>query len=178
MPSIRFSNETKEAYCPLSLLRMIEIKRRRIAFSNLRHGNFNLRVRFGTLENETREKRICRFCEVGCKEAEHHNILKCSHLKFLKPLFEHLELESDIHITWPTTFNFNFFLNKRQSKSFAKFAFQVWARIENILSMTKCRKHVFWCFCFNLFLGTGNKFNCAHVPPAMHRKEFSPRKIQ
>jgi hypothetical protein len=84
MSSLKFLNSLSKETDTLKLLDSISIKNHRTALSRLRCGNFNIRLRTGTWNNEPRDLRTCRFCDSNEIEDETHILLRCEHFSKLR----------------------------------------------------------------------------------------------
>ena len=93
----------------------------KIALARFRTSSHNLSIETGRYDNNPRQERICRSCNMNQIEDEYHFLLVCPHFrelrtKYLKPYFRH----------WPTLNKFEALLSttfKKVTSNLSKYIY-------------------------------------------------------
>jgi hypothetical protein len=137
MPSLKFLNSRSKSKDTLKLLDLIHLqnKKHRIAIARLRCGNFNIRLRTGTWDNEPRELRLCRFCDCNEIEDEDHILLRCQHFDELRKSLIDItnQTESGVYIKSASELSINHYMNSETLfQLLARFVYNISLRIDQV----------------------------------------------
>ena len=137
MPSLKFLNSLSKSKDTLKLLDLIQNKKHRIAISRLRCGNFNIRLRKGTWDNEPRELKICRFCDCDEIEDEDHILLRCQHFDELRRSLIDItnQTESGVYINSASELSINHYMNSETLfPLLARFVYNISLRTDQVIT--------------------------------------------